>query len=187
MKQLTLSLIITAVFSSFALHAQDEAPKGIEGKKAPELYVSKWIQLPEGKEKMDVTDFEDKVLVILFFQFTTEYAHEEALPTLKKLVDKYKGNEDIGFLAIQAVGASRMENTPDKLGVVAEKFELDIPIGHYVSVPEFPGIVGTYKPGASPWWVIIDQEGVVEWNGTYLDADSATENLDKMLAGLPVD
>lgn len=187
MKRFSLSLLFTALFVSLPLHGQEEEPKGIEGQKAPDLYVSKWIQLPEGKEKMEIADFEGKVLVILFFQYTTPYAHEEALPTLKKLVDKYKGNEDIGFLAIQAVGAGRMENTPDKLQLVADKYELDIPIGHYVSVPEFPGVVGSYKPGASPWWTIVDQEGVVEWNGTYLDADSAIENLDKMLAGLPVD
>lgn len=187
MKRFCLSLLLVSLIAPISLRAQDEeAPKGIEGEKAPDLYVTKWINLPEGKEKVDIGDFKGKVVVLLFFQYSTPYAHEEAFPTLKKLVDKYAGNEDIAFLAIQAVGANRNENTSDKLEVVSKKFDLNIPFGHYVSVPEFPGVVGSYKLGASPWWVIVGQNGTVEWNGTYLDADGAIENLDKMLAGLPV-
>lgn len=186
MKTRALLLVLATALTSSHLSAQ-EPQKGIAGEKAPLLYVSTWHQLPEGKERIEITDFTDKIVVMLFFQHWCKASQERELPVLKNLVSKYEGNEGIVFLAIQTAFEGFLDNTPDKLAVTAEKFGLKIPFGHTIKAPEFPGISGTYKPGGTPWWVIVDRKGIVEYNGFILNEEEAIKNLDKMLAGLPVD
>ncbi|HRQ87587.1 MAG TPA: TlpA disulfide reductase family protein [Bacteroidia bacterium] len=161
--------------------------KGIEGELAPPLNVSDWINLPEGKDKVELSDYKGKIVAMLFFQHWCQASQERELPVLKKLVEHYKGNDGIVFLAVQTVFEGYRDNTPDKLPVTAQKFGLDIPIGHIAKVPGFPGLSGTYKPGGTPWWVIVDRGGKVEYNGFVLNEEEAIKGFDKMLAGLPVD
>ena len=179
-------LILATIFTPLALSAQ-VVQKGIQGEKAPLINISTWYQLPAGKESIEITDYEGRIVVMLFFQHWCEASQERELPVLKNLVEKYQGNDEIVFLAIQTAFEGFLENTPDKLKVTAEKFDLDIPFGHKIKAPGFPGISGAYKPGGTPWWVIIDREGIVEYNGFRLNEEEAIKNFDKMLAGLPVD
>jgi thiol-disulfide isomerase/thioredoxin len=180
------AFLALAASLSLAVSAQ-ETPKGIQGQKAPLLNVGDWYQLPEGKDKVEITDYEGKIVVLLFFQHWCEASQERELPVLQKLVKHYEGNDGIVFLAIQTAFEGFLDNTPDKLAVAAKKFDLTIPMGHYTKVPGFPGVSGTYKPGGTPWWVIIDRMGMVEYNGFILNEEEAIKGFDKMLAGLPVD
>lgn len=179
-------LILATALTPMTLTAQT-MQKGIEGQKAPLLNVSTWYQLPKGKEKIEITDYEGKIVVMLFFQHWCKASQERELPVLKKLVEKYRGNDEIVFLAIQTTFEGFLDNTPDKLKITAEKFDLEIPFGHTIKAPQFPGINGSYKTGGTPWWVIVDREGKVEYNGFILNEEEAIKGFDKMLAGLPVD
>ncbi len=179
-------LILAAALTPLAISAQ-EIQKGIEGQKAPLINISTWYQLPEGKKELEITDYKGKVIVMLFFQHWCNASQERELPVLKNLVERYKGNDEIVFLAIQTAFEGFLDNTPDKLKVTAEKFELTIPFGHNIKAPEFPGISGAYKPRGTPWWVIIDREGIVEYNGSILNEEEAIKGLEKLIAGLPVE
>lgn len=180
---LLAALSIGLVFTSPAPAQQ----KGIEGEIAPPLNVPDWYQAPAGKDRVELSDYKGKIVVMLFFQHWCKASQERELPVLQKLVKHYKGNDGIVFLAIQTVFEGYMDNTIDKLPVTAKKFELDIPIGFIAKVPAFPGISASYKPGGTPWWVIVDRQGRVEYNGFILNEEEAIKGFDKMLAGLPVD
>jgi len=179
-------LVLATALTPLALGAQ-EIQKGIQGEKAPPINITTWYQLPEGKKELELTDYKDKVIVMLFFQHWCKASQERELPVLKNLVERYKGNDEIVFLAIQTAFEGFLDNTPDKLKVTAEKFELDIPFGHNIKAPEFPGISGAYKPRGTPWWVIIDREGIVEYNGSILNEEEAVKGFEKLIAGLPVE
>jgi hypothetical protein len=172
-----------------ALRAQGEAKpillQGIEGKEAPLLDVDTWIQLPAGKERVEITDYPDKVVVMLFFQHWCRASQERELPVLKKLVDHYKGKDGIVFLAIQTTFEGYLENTSDKLEVTARKFDLPIPFGHSPKLQGLPSVSANYLPAGTPWWVIVDRQGKVEYNGHILDEEEAIKGFDRMLAGLP--
>jgi hypothetical protein len=185
LQALSLFALLLSTCLPFAASGQ-EMQKGIQGQKAPPLNVSDWYQLPAGKEKIEITDYEGKIVVLLFFQHWCEASQERELPVLQKLAKHYEGNDGIVFLAIQTAFEGFLDNTPDKLPVTAKKFELKIPMGHYTKVPAFPGVSGAYKPGGTPWWVIIDRKGIVEYNGFILNEEEAIKGFDKMLAGLPV-
>ena len=60
-------LILATILTPLALNAQ-ELQKGIEGQKAPLINISTWHQLPEGKKELELTDYQGKVIVMLFFQ-----------------------------------------------------------------------------------------------------------------------
>lgn len=166
---------------------QPGPPKGIEGREAPLLDVETWIQLPDGKDKVEITDYPGKIVVLLFFQHWCRASQERELPVLKKLVDHYKGNDGIVFLAIQTTFEGFLENTSDKLALTAKKFDLDIPFGHSPKLEGLRSVSAVYLPGGTPWWVIIDRQGKVEYNGFLLNEEEAIKGFDKMLAGLPVD
>lgn len=181
----TLSLACALALSLLAAPLSAEEQKGIEGQKAPLLNISDWYQLPEGKEKVEITDYPGKIIVLFFFQHWCRASQEREFPVLKNLVDRYRDEDGIVFIAVQTAFEGFLDNTPDKLAVAAKKFELEIPFGHYTKVPGFPGVSGAYKPGGTPWWVIIDREGLVEYNGFILNEEEAIKGFDKMLAGLP--
>lgn len=174
-----------------ALATADEPPreplKGIEGKEAPLLDVDTWIQLPDGKERVELTDYPDKIVVILCFQHWCRASQERELPVLKNLVQHYRGNDGIVFLAIQTTFEGFLENTSDKLAVTAKKFGLDIPFGHSPKLAGLPSVSASYQTGGTPWWILIDRKGIVEYNGHLLNEEEAIKGFDKMLAGLPVD
>ena len=161
--------------------------KGIEGKEAPLLEVDTWIQTPEGKERVEITDYPGKIVVLLFFQHWCRASQEGELPVLKKLVDHYRGNKGIVFIAVQTTFEGFLENTSDKLAVTAKKFDLDIPFGHSPKLEGLHSVSAAYQPAGTPWWVIIDRKGKVEYNGHILNEEEAIKGFDKMLAGLPVD
>ncbi len=164
-----------------------EPSKGIQGVKAPPLGVKNWIQLPEGKEIIDVSDYQGKTVVMLLFQSTCEACHKRAFPTLKMLVEKFGDREKLAFLAIQTPFEDFSDNTESKLQPTADEFGLTIPFGHLAKTPGFHSVNAAYKTGGTPWWIIVNPDGIVEYNGFYLNPDIAVENLEKILAGEPIE
>lgn len=183
--------ILTATIASFILTGT--APlaaqplTGIEGRKAPPLGVTTWINLPEGKVRLGLPDFAGKVLVLFCFQNTCEASHEREFPGLQQLVKEFEGDEDIAFLAIQTPFERFTDNSELNLRPIAEKFGLDIPFGHLAKTATEYSINVAYETGGTPWWVVIDKEGVVVFNGHTLDPEVATANLRKLAAGEAVE
>ena len=172
--------------SGVSLYAQDkkEEPQGIEGMKAAEFIVEKWIQLPAGSDGIKIKDYEDKVLVMLFFQFTSEGSQDVALPKFKKLVDHYGGNSQVQFVAIQLAVNNILDNTPDKMQKTSDKFGLKgVPFGHYAVTASFPGMRYSYRVPHIPWFVVVGPDGVVKHNGVELSVEKSIENIDAMLKG----
>lgn len=189
---ISLLTVATLAFAPL-LHGQDEAPvlkDGIQGKKAPKLNVSTWIQLPGDKKFVEIDDYAGKTLILLFFQHECEASQKRALPTYKILSDKYDAEEEVAFLAVQTAFQKLTDNTASKLEVIAEKFKISTPIGHHTKTQAFPGINGDYivaedgspqggyEPRGTPWWVVITPEGEVEFNGSYLNPTEAQVILD---------
>lgn len=182
MKNTCVAVLLLAFCFSSSLRA-DTPQGGIEGQEAPPLGVSDWIQLPEGKDRLGIPDFEGKVLVMLLFQSTCEASMKREFPVLQKLVKEFEGNEDVAFLAIQTPFENFASNNELQLKPTAEEFDLSIPFGHLAKTPNLYSINVAYKTGGTPWWVIIDKEGIVEFNGFTINPEIAIENIGKMARG----
>lgn len=186
---LQIAAITVIAGTSFFATAQEEVPapnieKGIAGEKAPEFIVEKWIQLPEGKEKLSIADYEGKALIMLFFQYTSAGSMEVAFPRLKELVDHYSGNDKVQFIAVQTAFSNLLDNTSQQLQPTADKFGLKIPFGHYTYTASYPGmggLRGTYKSPHVPWFVVVGPDGEVKYNGTQISVEMSIENIDEMI------
>lgn len=58
-----LGFLLVAACLPAASHA-----RGIEGQTGPEWNISTWIHLPEGKERLEVTDLRGRVVYLFAFQ-----------------------------------------------------------------------------------------------------------------------
>ena len=105
-------------------------------------------------------------------------------PTLKKLTEKFDGNKNVVFLAVQTVFEGYGFNTQEKLRKNQLKYGVKVPMAHAAGNPENhlpPEIMIDYRSGGTPWAVIIDPEGWVVFNNFHIDAEPAAEYIEKLL------
>lgn len=182
MKFLTSSLFLAIASLMLPLSAQ-EPKNGIEGKVAPPLGVTTWIQLPEGKDRLGIPDFKDQVLVILCFQSTCVACEKREFPVLQQLVKEFEGNDGVSFLAIQTPFESFATNSELQLQPIAQKHGLDIPFGHLAKTKDIYNINDAYETGGTPWWIVIDRGGKVVFNDFTMAPDVAAANISKLIEG----
>lgn len=58
-----LALVVVLPASNDAAFA-----KGIEGEQAPNWDITEWFNLPDGKEKLEISDFRGRVLMLYNYQ-----------------------------------------------------------------------------------------------------------------------
>ena len=100
--------------------------------KAPELRVDYWIdgQGNEMDNPIRLSDYEGKFKVIYAFQHWCPGCHKIGLPNLKKMVDALEEDDKVVFFAVQTVFEGSHTNTPEKLKITQDKYDLRIPFGH---------------------------------------------------------
>ncbi len=159
---------------------------GIESYYAPEWKVEHWFDA-EGNEMVQpltLKDYEGKVVFILGFQSWCPGCHSRGFPTLEKVVNAYKGNEQVAFVAMQTVFEGHHTNTPKKARKTQQKYDIPIPFGHDEgdkSTHNRSHILTNYRTGGTPWIIIINQEGVVVFNGFHIDPQKAIDLIQKLL------
>jgi thiol-disulfide isomerase/thioredoxin len=156
---------------------------GIEGDKAPELEVARWID-GDGKE-MDAPKLANnlgKYTILFCYQSWCPGCHSAGLPALKKMADQLKGNRQVEFLAVQTVFEGFEANTFDKIRETQIKYDLKIPFGHDVgdaSTENRSSIMYHYRTGGTPWFVFIDPQGTVIFNDFRINTDGAIQFLEE--------
>jgi len=105
-------------------------------------------------------------------------------PTLKKLAEAFKENDNVLFLGIQTVFEGHSVNTRDKLRKNQLKWDLKIAMAHAPGNPEkheIPTIMRNYRSAGTPWTVIIDRSGTVAYNNFHIESKPAVELIEKLL------
>ena len=106
-------------------------------------------------------------------------------PTLKKLTEIFKDNDEVVFVGVQTVFEGYSTNTKDKLRENQLKYEVKIPMAHAPGNPqthEIPAIMRNYRSGGTPWTAIIDPSGRVVYNNFHLDVKPAVQLIENLLA-----
>jgi len=149
----------------------DARKTGIVGQAAPALWAQAWRNLPAGESVFDVQAQRGRVVVLFFFQSWCPGCHRRGFPTLKAAVDALQGAPDVAFATVQTVFEGASVNTPQRAWSSAAEYGLKIPVGHD------PGPRGArsltmarYRSGGTPWFVVIDREGVVRFDGFHSPA-----------------
>jgi thiol-disulfide isomerase/thioredoxin len=149
--------------------------------KAPELRVEQWID-GSGKtiEPIKLSNYKGKYKIIYCFQHWCPGCHSVGLPSLKKLVDTFDGNDKIAFFAVQTVFEGSHANTYEKISETQKKYDLKIPFGHD------PGkgrstIMEDYGTGGTPWFIFIDQEDNIVFADFHINTEGTINYLNEIL------
>ena len=173
---------VVGVVASIVLFAQSapQRTRGIAGEQAPDWAISKWYQLPNGKVDLNISDYKGKVLYLYFFQSWCPGCHSTGFPNLQKLHTKYKDDQGVDFVAIQSTFEGHRINTDKKLEPTARRYKLPIPFGQSKGSGGTPEIMRRYQTGGTPWVVIIDKNGRVQFNDYQIDPDKARSLIDRL-------
>ena len=154
-----------------------QAPqRGIVSKDAPTLQAVEWVQKVE-----DVTPTIEtgKVNYLFFFQSWCPGCHSHGFPTLKKMKEEFPG---VNFIAVQTVFEGFSTNTKERAVADVKSYGLDIPVGHDGTAGKPSPLMRRYRSGGTPWTVIIDKKGVVQFNGFSLSTTQGNEIVTALLS-----
>jgi len=151
-------------------------------RKAPELRVGQWVDENGNKleHPLKLSDFSGRFKIIYCFQHWCPGCHTLGFPSLKKLVDEFKENDNLAFLAVQTVFEGNHENTYAKILETQKKYDLKIPFGHD------PGqgtstIMTDYRTGGTPWFIFIDKEDNIVYTDFHINVDGVIKYLKEKL------
>ena len=149
--------------------------------RAPELRVADWIDAGGGPMDRPVrlADLGTGYKILFCFQHWCPGCHSRGFPTLRFLHDKLKG-KGFGFAAIQTVFEGAETNTFDKLRLNQQKYGLAIPFGQDVPAAgeRYPTFMEDYRSAGTPWFTVIDPQGLVVYADFRLDAQRFLRALD---------
>ena len=157
------------------------APHPLVGTIAPEINVNKWFNLKEGQASPTLKEYKDKVVYLYCFQSWCPGCHKYGFPTLKKIQEKFKDNDDIAFFAVQTVFEGFESNSADRIESIRKKYDIDIPFGHDDGKGRGSLLMRDYQTRGTPWNIIIDKQGKIVFSDFHIDPDKAIAFLDKMV------
>ncbi len=185
---IVLALILTTLLVPAGMVAAQDQP-GILGQQAPSWTVDNWFNLDPGVESIDISDFRGKVVYLFFFQYRCPACHKHGFPTLKAVSKHFSGADDVVFVAIQTTWQGVSADTADKAWPTVKEYGLDIPVGHAGAAVKGAdlGIMEAYRTPGTPWTVIIDRNGVVQFDFWGIDVDDAVNLVDLLRKNSTVD
>jgi hypothetical protein len=106
-------------------------------------------------------------------------------PTLKKLTETFKKNDQVVFWAVQTVFEGYRINSQAKLRKNQLKYDVKIPMAHAPGnneTHEIPQIMRDYRSGGTPWTIIINQKGKVIYNHFHIEPNQAALLIEQLLS-----
>lgn len=154
--------------------------RGIKGSPAPSLGVTEWFNLPHGEKSFDISNFGGKVIYLYCFQAWCPGCHKYGFPTLQQVQERYKDDPNVGIMAVQTVFEGFSSNTLQRGKEISKQYKLDIPFGQSGTPSERSTVMSRYRTGGTPWTIIIDKNGVVQYNDFHISPEKAFGLIDEL-------
>ena len=183
----SLLVLATMLITTITMHSQEwsevynrgqQSRYGIAGQTGSELRDN--IQWIDGKgdaaDPIKLKEFKDNYKVIYGFQAWCPGCHSRGLPSLKKMTEELKDNENVSFMAIQTVFEGAHANTFERMQEIQKEYGLAIPFGHDTgdaTTKQRSGTMMDYRTGGTPWFIILDENNKVVFNDYHLEVDKA--------------
>lgn len=157
---------------------------GILNERAPDLGVTQWIDasglaLPSyGLDQMP-----GAYKLIFCFQHACPGCHLTGFPTLERLVNAFRGSRLISFAAVQTAFEDFNQNNHEAMLATQRRYALPIPFGHDAGRARVGAgslLMQRYRSGGTPWFIVVDPQGVVIFNHFTLDAGLLIDELKKI-------
>jgi len=158
--------------------------KGIVDDIAPALGVRRWVDAA-GQPLTDygLDRMPGAYKLIFCFQHACPGCHHSGFPALIRLVEAFRGSKLIGFAAVHTVFEDFEENTYEQMLADQRRYALPIPFGHDDGEGQSGAgsvLMQRFRCGGTPWFILVDPEGVVVFNGFHLDAERLITHLKRI-------
>ncbi len=163
---------------------------GITDELAPELGVTQWIDASGhplatfGLDKMP-----GAFKVIYCFQDANAACHLTGFPAMASLVDAFRGSSYVSFAAVQTVFENFASNNYERMVAAQRRYALPIVFGHDAGEGrEGAGsvLMQRYQNGGTPWFIIVDPDGMVIYNQFQIDVDRVVAGLKRAESAPPL-
>jgi len=180
--------IVSSTFalpSVFSASANAQNTRGIEGRKAPEIKLDYWIDADGKPGHFSVTESRGKWVFLKCFQNWCPGCHSSGFPTLQAFSERFHDHPQVAIAGIQTVFEGYRSNTIDDVRKLQLRYDLPITMGHDPGNEDthaMPVTMQGYRTGGTPWLILINPEGVVEYNGFHVDRNKLIEYVELQLA-----
>ncbi|MBT3236651.1 MAG: TlpA family protein disulfide reductase [Bdellovibrionales bacterium] len=158
---------------------------GILGRQAPEFNDLEWKSAKGKKITIpSVAEHKGKVIILKFWQSWCPGCLSRGLPTLKKLQNRFEGDERVKIYSAQTVFEGFGTNDKRKIISIRKRYDLTIPIAHddgLTHKKKRSVLMTRFRSGGTPWFVIIDTNGKVVFNNFHLNFDKTVLYIEKVL------
>jgi methionine-R-sulfoxide reductase len=152
---------------------------GITHQLAPELGVSEW-RGPAGQplDTYGLSHMPGRYKLIFCFQDNCPGCHRSGFPTLLKIFEAFRRSPLVSFAAVQTAFEEFEHNTSERGFANQQRYALPIPFGHDAGLNNAGSVLmQRYRSGGTPWFILVDPEGVVVFNHYHIDADRLIDYL----------
>lgn len=150
-----------------------QAPRGILEQLAPELGVTDWRDAHgQPLDHYGLDTMSGRYKILFCFQDNCPGCHQRGFPTLQQLAEAFQGSDFVSLAAIQTVFEEHADNTRERGFANQARYGLAIPFAHDAGPDgRFSTLMQRYACGGTPWFIVIDPNGVVAFNHFSIDAD----------------
>lgn len=152
---------------------------GILEQLAPDLGVTQWVG-PDGQPlaEFDLWQTPGRYKLVFCFQHACPGCHSSGFPALKRVVDELQGTDAVSIAVVQTVFEDFEHNSYEGMLEDQRRYGLPVPFGH----DSGPGSTGSvlmqrFRNGGTPWFILIDPNGVVVFNDFRVDGARLAEYL----------
>lgn len=167
----------------------DTQTTGIINQPAPALGVTQWINAAGDPIPGYGLDQMPGVYKVIFcYQDACPGCHITGFPALVKLVKAFQGSRLVSFAAVQTVFEDFEANSVGRVAENQLKYALPIPFGHDAGQGRAGAgsvLMQRYRNGGTPWFIVVDPEGVVIYNHFSIDPEKLIAQLKRAEPALP--
>lgn len=170
-----------ALIPTELMDREDEPTRYVVGSEAPSWSVERWLR-PDDTPALDVADFRGKVVCLFVVQPTCPGCRSHGLPALEEVASHFRDDERVAVVALQPVTGARsrgtLQKSPERL---TSQIDPAVPVGLCHSVKGPPAIVNDYQIAATPWTVIIDPNGIVQFSNVTVRPEEIIRRIKEQL------
>jgi hypothetical protein len=150
----------------------------VVGQTAADWHVSEWLR-SNGQPVLDVADLRGKLVALFCFDPECRGSQTHGLPALRSIGEHYFGDPDVVVVGLYVPTTRRRTKRSDLLDLAAQ-LPLRTLIGQCGAGGEDPRILDDYQICGTPWLVLIDRDGIVQFSNYVVQSDEIVRRVEEL-------
>lgn len=150
----------------------------ILGDPAPSWSVAEWHR-PANSQALDASDFAGKVVALFCFDIDCRASQTHGLPGLTHVAAHYNGDTEVAVVGLLTpTGRRRASRT--EVRRLLQQLPPQVSLGSCARPRETPAILDDYQICGTPWIILIDKGGVVQFSNYTVRAEEIIRRVDEL-------